>query len=126
MPVVMDGDRLSRSLTRIAHEIVEIERNVRAAYQRLRPDRLAHQVVAVERDVERSRRDFVARDLTQRTGDTTGDGHAARTHADQRQIFDAFVSFDDFVSDSSEGAADAVRIHDDGHVHLFAASRDRG
>ena len=28
MPVVMDGDRLSRSLTRIAHEIVERNRGI--------------------------------------------------------------------------------------------------
>src|SRR6185436_6953442 len=45
-------------------------------------------------------------------GEAPRNGNAARTHADKRQIFDAFVSFDDFVGDSSEGAADAVRIHD--------------
>ncbi len=28
MPVVMDGDRLARSLTRIAHEIVERNRGI--------------------------------------------------------------------------------------------------
>ena len=65
--------------------------------------------------------------FAQRAGDAPGNRHAARTHADQRQIFDAFVSFDDFVGDSGEGAADAVRIHDSRrHVHLFAASQDRG
>ena len=40
------------------------------------------------------------------------DVHTARAHANQRQIFDAFISFDDFVGDSGEGAANAVRIHD--------------
>ena len=52
--------------------------------------------------------------------------HAARTDADQRQIFDAFVAFDDFVGDAGEGAAAAARGGEwmpDWHRDRFVAPR---
>ena len=42
--------------------------------------------------------------------------NTACTNANQSEIFDALVPFDDFVGYACEGAADTVRIHDDGHV----------
>ena len=42
--------------------------------------------------------------------------HAPRTHANEGHLFDPFVAFDDFVSDSGKGATDPVRIHDGRHV----------
>jgi hypothetical protein len=76
---------------------------------------VAHQVVAVERDVESAGRQVVAGDLAQRAGDALGDRHAAAADADQGEVFDALVALDDFVGDAGEGAADAVRVHDDRH-----------
>ena len=93
--------------------VVDREGDLGAAHERLRPDGVAHQVVAIERDVERAGRHVVAGDVLERAGHAPGDRHAARAHADQGQIFDAFVAFDDFVGDAGEGAADAVRIHDE-------------
>jgi len=62
MPVVMDADRISRALTRIAHEIVERNRGV---------DRIA--LVGVRsRGVPLARR--IARALQQITGDEVGTG----------------------------------------------------
>ena len=43
--------------------VVDRERNLGAAHDRLRPDGMAHQVVAVERDVERAGRHLVAVDV---------------------------------------------------------------
>ncbi len=62
MPVVMDADRISRALTRIAHEIVERNRGV---------DRIA--LVGIRsRGVPLARR--IARALQQITGDEVGTG----------------------------------------------------
>ena len=100
--------------------------NLGAPHERLRPDGMAHQVVAIERDVERAGGDVVAGDLAQAARQAAREVHAARTHADQGEVFHASVAFDDFVGDAGEGAADPVRIHDDWHVHLFAVSQGRG
>ena len=105
------------------------------ADQRLRPDLMAHQIVAIERDVERAGRHIVAGDVLQRACDAPRERHAAAAHADQGDVCDAAVSFDDFVSDARERARDAVRVHDyrhgrtsqEGrHGHLFANSQVRG
>ena len=93
--------------------VVDGKRDLRAADDRLRPDGVAHQVVAIERDVERAGRHVVAGDLLQAAREAPRDVDAARTDADQREVIDAFVAFDDFVGDAGEGAADAVRVHDD-------------
>jgi len=95
--------------------IVEIERNVRAAYQRLRPDRLAHQVIAVERDVEGSRRHVAASDLVQLLRNPTGDGHAPLANADEGQVVDAAIALDDLVRDARQRARQAIAVHHDGH-----------
>ena len=97
--------------------VVDREGNLGAAHHRLRADRVPHQIVAVERDVERAGRHLVAGDLLDARGPGAWRcGTPRRAHADEREVVDAFVAFDDFVGDAGEGAADAVRIHDDGHV----------
>ena len=108
---------------------VDGKRNLRAAYDRLRPHGVPHQVVAVERDVEGAGRHLVAGDLLDLPGQAPGERHAAAAHADEREIVNKLaagsIAFEDFVSDAGKAAADAVRIHDNWHVHLFAASQDR-
>jgi hypothetical protein len=72
-------------------------------------------VIAVERDVEGRRRDVMARNVLQRPGDATGERHTSTPDANERQIINRLVAFEDFVRDTREGAADPVRIHDYGH-----------
>ena len=43
----------------------------------------------------------------------------------QRQFVDAAVAFEDFVRDAREAAGHPVRIEDNWHRHLFAASQGR-
>ena len=87
-----------------------------AAHERLRPHGLAHEVVSIQRDVERAGGNFKAGDLAQGARESPRQVDAPRTHAHNREILDASVSFDHFVGDAGEGAADPVRIHDDRHL----------
>ena len=80
-------------------------------HQRLGTDRLPHQVVTVQRDVPRPGRHVVAGDFLEASRQATRDVDAARAHADERQLVNTLVAFDDFVGDAGQGAADAVRIH---------------
>jgi hypothetical protein len=75
-----------------------------------------HQVVAIERDVERAGRHVVAVDLVQRPGPAPRDRHAARADADQGEVVDAPVAFENFVRDAREGTGDSVSVEDDRHV----------
>ena len=90
--------------------------NLGLADQRLRADRGAHQVVAIERDVERADGDVVAGDLALSRGDAPRERHAAAAHADEREIGQTAVAFEDFVGDARERARDALRIHDYRHI----------
>ena len=79
---------------------------------------MPHQIVAIEGDVERAGRHVVAGDFLQAAREASGDVHAARTHADQREVINAFITLDNFVCDAGEGAGDAVRVHDDGGLDV--------
>ena len=104
----------------VVHEqdaaIIDGERNVGAADHRLRSDRMAHQVVAIQGDVEGAGRHLLAGDLAERAGNAPRERNATFADADERQISDRLVAFENFVRDAGEGAADAVRIHDDRHM----------
>ena len=95
--------------------VVDRERDLGAADDRLRPDGVAHQVVAVERDVERAGRHLVLVDLADRARQAPGDRHAARPDADQRQLLDAAVALENLVRDARQRPAHAVGVHYDGH-----------
>jgi len=99
------------------HPVVDRERNLRAADQRLRPDGVVHQVVAVQRDVKRPDRHVLAGDLLELGGQADRDRDAARAHADERQAVDAPVALHDLVRDPGERARHPVRVHYDGHTH---------
>ena len=126
-PAVVDQrvERCPRRPSRVEHivheqnrPVVDRELNLGAADLRLRPDGVAHQVIAIQRDVERAGRHLMAGDFLQRPGETLGDRHAARAHADERNVVHALVALDDLVSDAGERTADAIRIHYDGHADL--------
>jgi len=57
--------------------------------------------------------------------DAARDRHAARTNAHESQFIDPAVAFENFVRDSREAAGHPVRVEDDRHMHLFAASQGR-
>src|SRR5262249_45631762 len=108
--------------------LVNREGNLRLPDEWLRPDGVAAEIVAVQRDVERAGRDLVMCDLVNRLRDPARQRHAARADADKRKsgkTAGTAVAFEDFVRDSREAAGHSVRIEDNGHVHLFAASLGR-
>jgi hypothetical protein len=83
---------------------VDGERDLRAPDQWLGSDLVAHQVVAIERDVERAGGDVVARNVLERAGDPPRQRDAAAAHAHERNLIDAAISFDDFVSNARQRA----------------------
>src|SRR4029453_14683953 len=103
------------------HAIVEIERDVRAPHERLRPHRLTHQIVAVERDGEGAGRHRAAGDLEQLPGDAAGDRHAALADADEREVLDPEIALDDLVRDAGQRARQSIAVHYDGHRDLEIA-----
>ena len=82
------------------------------------PTGVPHQVVAIERDVERAGRHVVAVDLLERAREPPGDRHAARADADERELVEAAIAFEDFVRDARQRARHAVGVHHLGHGHL--------
>ena len=87
--------------------------------------RRAHQVVSIERDVEGADLDFFLRNLQDVEGNALGDGHATAAHANESDIGKAVIVFKDFVGDACQRARDALGIHDDRHIDLFANSQVR-
>ena len=52
--------------------------------------------------------------------------HAARADADERQLVDAAIAFENFVRDAREAAADSVGVENDGHrepLRVLAGTR---
>ena len=88
------------------------------------PTACAHQVVAIERDVERADGHVVAGDLAEVAGQALGDRHAAGADADEREVGQAAIAFEDFVRDARERAGHALGIHD--NWHWFTSLRTRG
>ena len=113
----------------VVHEqdalVVDRKGNLRLADERLRADGRAHEVVAIERDVERAGRHLVTGNLVNGVRNPARQRHAARADADEGDLFEAAVAFEDFVRDSREAAGHPVRIENDRHHHLFAASPGR-
>ena len=101
--------------------VVDGERNLGAADDRLGADRVPHQVVAVERDVEGAGGHLVLVDALRMAGEPPGERHAARADADQRQLLQAAVALEDLVRDARQRPPDAVGVHHDRHT-AFADS----
>ena len=57
----------------------------------------------------------------QRAREPPGDRHAARADADERDLVEAAIAFEDFVSDARQRAGHAVGIHYLGHAAPPAA-----
>ena len=64
-------------------------------------------------------------DVVDRLRQALGERHAAPADADQRQLFDLMVAFEDFVGDAGERAGDTLGVEDDWHGYLFASSQGR-
>ena len=113
------GANRAPRIQHVVHEqdflIVDRERNLRAAHQRLGPDGMPHHVIAVQRDVERPGPQRLVRDLLEHPGETLGEHVAARADADQREVLGAAVALENFVRDARQRASHAVGVHDDGH-----------
>ena len=75
--------------------VVDGERNLRAAHERLRADGMPHQVVAIQRDVERAGPHRLVRDLLEHLREALGEHIAARADADERQALGAAVALDE-------------------------------
>ena len=106
--------------------VVDRERNLRLADERLRTDGRAHQIVAVQRDVEGAGRHLVARNVLDEFRDAPRQRHAARANADEGDFFETAVAFEDFVRDSREAAGHPVAHRGQLDIgHLFAASQGR-
>jgi hypothetical protein len=58
-------------------------------------------------------------------GEALGNRDAAAADADQGQVGKTTIVFEDFVRNSRERTGNALRIHDDRHLHLFADSQVR-
>jgi plasmid stability protein len=85
-----------------------------------------HQIVAVERDVERAGRDVVAVDVVDGARQAPRQRHAASADADQRELIDGVVAFEDFVRDPREAAADSGGVENDWHrgpLRVLAGTR---
>src|SRR5262245_28869591 len=102
---------------------IDGERNFGATHERLRSDRVPHQIVAIERDVEGTGRNVGSGNLPQAACEPPSQMISARTHPDQGQIVNTSIALQDFVCDSGEGAADPVRIHNDGVTFHESSSR---
>jgi hypothetical protein len=107
------------------------------AHERLRmPRRLIAphlNVVAVEGDVERAQRDFAAGELLDQPAEAVCERHAARVNADECDLLEVGVAFDDLVGDAREAFRDRrlvqerfrARLCRQRQPHSFPASRDR-
>src|SRR5690606_34349680 len=88
----------------------------------------------IERDVERAGRHLVAVDVLQRAREPTGERDASGADADEGELVESAISFEDFVGNARERARHAVGIHYERHGclrsgvvigSLFSASRGR-
>jgi hypothetical protein len=64
-------------------------------------------------------------DLQDVVSQALGNGHATAAYADQGNISQAAIMFENFVGNAGERARDALGIHDYWHIHLFANSQVR-
>ena len=71
---------------------------------RAMPD--GREIVAIQRDVERADRDVGFFDASQDLGQPLRQRHAAAHDADQSEVGDAIVFFDDLVRQPDQGALD--------------------
>lgn len=69
------------------------------------------EVVAIESDVENAESGFATFGFFDCLSEALSDGHAAGSDADQNDIVDAAIAFDDLMSDALNGAAHVVGLH---------------
>src|SRR5207249_9137685 len=95
--------------------VVDREGDLGLPDERLRSDRVPDQIVAIQGDVEGAGRDVVPVDVADRAREPLRDRHAAGPDADERELVDAAVAFENLVGDAREGSTDAVGVEDDWH-----------
>ena len=88
-------------------------------------------VVAVERDVELAERDLATCEVGDPPSQTLGERDAARMDADQRDLVELGVPFDDLVGDPGERPVDGLAVEQNRlalgvhHVHVRRPARSR-
>jgi hypothetical protein len=82
---------------------------------------MTHQVVPIQRDVERAGGHVVPVDVGDRSREAAGNRNAAGPDADQRELLDTAIAFENLVRNPGQRSPDPIGIHH----HRHGRSSDR-